>query len=47
MTVKERTLWQQAVWVLQQNTITSTAAVDTPRAERMLARARSRTSQRR
>ncbi len=47
MTAKERTLWQQAVWVLRQNSI-GTVAVDTPRAERMLMRARSRrASQRR
>jgi hypothetical protein len=41
MTAKERTLWQQAVWVLRQNSI-GTVAVDVPRVERMVARARSR-----
>ena len=48
MTAKERTLWEQAVRVLRQNSVIPTVAVDTPRAERMLTRARSRrASQRR
>jgi hypothetical protein len=41
MTAKERTLWEQAVRVLQQNSVTATLAIDTPRGERVLARTRS------
>ncbi len=41
MTAKERTLWEQAIQVLKQNSVTATLAVDTPRVERVLARARS------
>jgi hypothetical protein len=49
MTARERTLWEQAVRVLQQNTVTTTVAGETPRVERALfLRARERaTSQRR
>ena len=49
MTARERTLWEQAVRVLKQNTITTTVAGETPRVERVLfTRIRERaTSQRR
>ena len=40
MPAKERTLWEQAVRVLQQNSVTTTV-VDALRAEQVLARARS------
>ena len=40
MTVKERTLWEQAVRVLRQNSVTTTVAVEAPRVEQILARAR-------
>jgi hypothetical protein len=36
MTARERTLWEQAVRVLQQNTVTTTVAGETPRVERVL-----------
>jgi hypothetical protein len=36
MTARERTLWEQAVRVLKQNTITTTVAGETPRVERVL-----------
>lgn len=37
MTARERTLWEQAVRVLQQNTvITTTVASETSRAQRVL-----------
>ena len=42
MTAKERTLWEQAVRVLRQNSITTTVTVETPKAERVLARASER-----
>lgn len=40
MTAKERTLWEQAVRVLRQNSVTTTVAVEAPRVEQILARAR-------
>jgi hypothetical protein len=40
MTAKERTLWEQAVRVLTQNSVTTTVAVEAPRGEQILARAR-------
>jgi len=40
MTAKERTLWEQAVRVLRQNSVTTTVAVEAPRVEQVLARAR-------
>ena len=42
MTAKERTLWEQAVQVLGHNSVTTTVAVETARAEQVLARARER-----
>ena len=36
MTAKERMLWEQAVRVLQQNTVTPTVAAETPRVRRLL-----------
>jgi hypothetical protein len=42
MTAKERTLWEQAVQVLRHNSVTTTVAVETPRAEQVLTRARER-----
>ena len=39
MTARESTLWEQAVRVLTQNSVTTTVAVDAPRAEQVLARA--------
>ncbi len=48
MTARERTLWEQAVRVLQQNTVTTTVAGETPRVERVLfTRVRERLLQRR
>jgi hypothetical protein len=41
MTAKERTLWEQAVRVLRQNSVTTTAA-GTPKATREVATARER-----
>jgi hypothetical protein len=40
MTAKERTLWEQAVRVLRQNSVTTTVTVEAPRVEQVLARAR-------
>jgi hypothetical protein len=42
MTARESTLWEQAVRVLTQNSVTTTVAVEAPRAEQVLARARER-----
>ena len=42
MTARETTLWEQAVQVLRHNSVTTTVAVETPRAEQVLARARER-----
>ena len=39
MTAKEKNLWEQAARVLRQNSVTTTVAVETPRAEQVLARA--------
>ena len=47
MTAKERTLWEQAVWVLRQNSVTTTVSIETPRAEQVLAKARERAATRR
>ncbi len=47
MTAKERTLWEQAVRVLRQNSVATTVAVETPRAEWVLAKARKRATSRR
>jgi hypothetical protein len=48
MTARERTLWEQAVRVLQQNTVTTTVAVEIPRAEPVsFLRARGRATSRR
>ncbi len=50
MNDKERTLWEQAVRILRQNSVTTittttTVAVDVPRVEQMLNRAEPGTSQ--
>jgi len=42
MTAKERTLWEQAIKVLRQNSVTTTVAVETPTGEQVLARAHER-----
>jgi hypothetical protein len=42
MSAKERTLWEQAVKVLQQNSITTTTVVYAPRAEPVAAKAGSK-----
>lgn len=48
MTARERTLWEQAVRVLQQNTVTTTVAGETARVERVLfMRVRERTTSQR
>jgi hypothetical protein len=36
MTARERTLWEQAVRVLQQNTVTTTVSGEIPSVERVL-----------
>ncbi|MBV9454074.1 MAG: hypothetical protein JOZ19_08160 [Rubrobacter sp.] len=36
MTARERTLWEQAVRVLRQNTVTTTVTSETSRVERVL-----------
>ena len=35
MTAKERTLWEQAVRVLKQNSVTTTVTVEAPRVEQV------------
>lgn len=48
MTARERTLWEQAVRVLQQNTVTTPVAGETARVERVLfMRVRERTTSQR
>jgi len=42
MTAMERTLWEQAVRVLRQNSVTATIAVDTPSGERAVQKAGSK-----
>jgi hypothetical protein len=42
MSEKERTIWEQAVRILRQNSVTTTATVEPPRAQRVLAGARER-----
>jgi len=40
MTARERTMWEQAVQVLKQNTVTNTITVELPEAKLVLAKAR-------
>ena len=47
MTAKERTLWEQAVLVLRQNSVTSTVPVGAPRAEQVVLKARAQAASRR
>lgn len=48
MMARERILWEQAVQVLRQNSVTVTVPVEPPEAQRVLAKARERAgSQRR
>ncbi len=42
MTAKERMVWEQAVRVLRQNSVTATVPVELPGAQRVLAKARER-----
>jgi hypothetical protein len=42
MTARERMMWEQAVQVLKQNSVTTTAPVKPPRAQGVLAKARER-----
>jgi hypothetical protein len=42
MTAGERMVWEQAVRVLRQNSVTATASVKPPAAQRVLAKARER-----
>ena len=46
MTANERTLWEQAVLVLRQNTVTTTVAVGAPKAEHATAKAHKQTGSR-
>jgi hypothetical protein len=47
MSEKERMVWEQAVRVLRQNSVTTTATVEPPRAQWVLAKARERASSQR
>ena len=47
MTVKERTVWEQAVRVLRQNSVSAAVPVEPPGAQRVLATARERARMRR
>jgi hypothetical protein len=42
MTARERMVWEQAVRVLRQNSVTATVPADPPEAQRVLAKARER-----
>jgi hypothetical protein len=42
MTTREWMLWEQAVRVLRQNSVTATVTVEPPEAQRVLAKARER-----
>jgi hypothetical protein len=42
MTVRERMVWEQAVRVLRQNSVTASVPVEPPGAQRVLAKARER-----
>jgi hypothetical protein len=46
MTAKERTLWEQAIRVLRQNSVTTTVSTEIPRAKQVLAKARERAAMR-
>jgi hypothetical protein len=47
MIARERTVWEQAVRVLRQNSVTATVPVEPPEAQRVLAKARERARTRR
>jgi hypothetical protein len=47
MTARERILWEQAVRVLRQNSVTVAVTVEPPGAQRVLAKARERANPRR
>jgi hypothetical protein len=47
MTARERMVWEQAVRVLRQNSVTATVPVEPPEAQRVLAKARERARTRR
>jgi hypothetical protein len=47
MTARERMVWEQAVRVLRQNSVTATVPVEPPGAQRVLAKARERARTRR
>ena len=47
MTVKERPVWEQAVRVLRQNSVSAAVPVEPPGAQRVLAKARERARMRR
>lgn len=47
MTARERMVWEQAVRVLRQNSVTATVPVEPPEAQRVLAKARGRADRRR
>ena len=42
MTARERIVWEQAVRVLRQNSVSATVPVEPPGAQRVLAKARER-----
>ena len=46
MSAKEKALWEQAVRVLRQNSVTTTVRVEPPRAEQVLAMASQRLAMR-
>ena len=47
MTARERMVWEQAVRVLRQNSVTAAVPVELPGAQRVLAKARERARMRR
>jgi hypothetical protein len=47
MTAREKMVWEQAVRVLRQNSVTATVPVEPPGAQRVLAKARERARTRR
>jgi hypothetical protein len=47
MTARERMVWEQAVRVLRQNSVTATVPVEPPGAQRILTKARERADARR
>lgn len=47
MTARERMVWEQAVRVLRQNSVSATAPVEPPEAQRLLMKARARARTRR